>query len=77
MDVRVLLHVRLLVKPLAAVLAGVGPRVAVDEEVCRQCAAALEGLAALVALQFGKALGVTRWVMAILTKPRRALSAST
>ena len=32
-DVRVFLHVRLLVESLAAVLAGVGSRVAVDEQV--------------------------------------------
>ena len=49
MDVSVLLHVRLLVEPLATVLAGVGPRVRVDEEVRRQGGAPLEGLAALLA----------------------------
>jgi len=32
MYVGVLLHVRLLVKPLAAILAGIGPRVGVDQQ---------------------------------------------
>ena len=35
-DIGVLLHVRLLVEALAAELAGVGPRVRVDEQVCGQ-----------------------------------------
>ena len=49
MNVGVLLHVGLLVEPLAAVLARVRPRVRVDEEVRRQRGAPLEGLAALLA----------------------------
>ena len=44
-----LLHVRLLVEPLAAVLARVRPRVRVDEEVRGQRRAPLERLAALLA----------------------------
>ena len=44
-----LLHVGLLVEPLSAVLARVGPRVRVDEEVRREGRAPLERLAALLA----------------------------
>lgn len=51
MNVRVLLHVRLLVEPLAAVLAGVGPRVRVDEQVRGESGGALEGLATHLALE--------------------------
>ncbi len=40
----VFLHVGLLVEPLAAVLAGVRPRVRVDEQVCGQSGRALEHL---------------------------------
>ena len=47
MNIRVLLHVGLLVEPFAAEGAGVGPGVAVDEEVRGQGAAPLEGFAAL------------------------------
>lgn len=50
MDVGVLLHVRLLVKPLAAILTGVRPRVRVDQEVGAECARPFEGFAALLAL---------------------------
>jgi len=50
-DVGVLLHVALLVEPLAAVVAGVRPRVAVDEQVGGQGAGALEALSALLALE--------------------------
>lgn len=50
-DVGVLLHVRLLVKPLSAVLARVGPGVRVDEQVRRERRGPLEGLAALLALE--------------------------
>lgn len=50
-DVRVLLHVRLLVETLAAELAGVGPRVRVDEQVRGQGGRALEGFAAHPALE--------------------------
>ena len=51
MDVGVLFHVRLLVEALAAELAGVGPRVRVDEQVRGQGGRALEGLAAHPALE--------------------------
>ena len=44
MNERVLLHVRLLVESLAAELAGVGPRVRVDQEVRGQSGRALEAL---------------------------------
>jgi hypothetical protein len=47
--VSVLLHVRLLVEPLSAVLARVGPGVRVYEEVSGQRRAPLERLAALLA----------------------------
>ena len=50
-DIGVLLHVRLLVEALAAELAGVGPRVRVDEQVRGQGGRALEGLAAHPALE--------------------------
>lgn len=50
-DVGVLLHVALLVEPLAAVVAGIRPRVAVDEQVGGQGAGALKALAALLALE--------------------------
>ena len=46
MDVGVLFHVRLLVEALAAELAGVGPRVRVDEQVRGQRGGALEAFAA-------------------------------
>ena len=46
MYVGVLLHVRLLVEPLPAVLARVGPRVRVDEQVRGQGRAPFERLAA-------------------------------
>lgn len=51
MNVRVFLHVRLLVEPLAAVLAGVRPRVRVDEQVRGQSGGALEGFPAHLALK--------------------------
>lgn len=51
MYVSVLLHVRLLVEPLAAVLARVRPCVRVDQQVCGECGGSLEGLAALLALE--------------------------
>lgn len=51
MNVRVFLHIRLLVEPLAAVLAGVRPRVRVDEEVRGQSGGALERFAAHLALK--------------------------
>ena len=47
--VGVLLHVGLLVEPLSAVLARIGPSVGVDEEVRGERGAPLEGLAALLA----------------------------
>lgn len=50
-DVGVLLHVRLLVETLPAELAGVGPRVRVDEQVRGQGGRALEGFAAHPALE--------------------------
>lgn len=50
-NVRMLLHIRLLVEPLAAVLAGVRPRVRVDEEVRGEGGGALEGFAAHLALK--------------------------
>ena len=51
MYVGVLLHVRLLVEPLATVLTGVGPRVAVDQQVGGQGGGALETLPTLLALK--------------------------
>lgn len=50
-NVRVFLHIRLLVEPLAAVLAGVRPRVRVDEQVRGESGGALEGFAAHLALE--------------------------
>lgn len=50
-DVGVLLHVRLLVEALPTELAGVGPRVRVDEQVGRQGGRALEGFATHPALE--------------------------
>lgn len=44
-NVGVFLHVRFLVEPLAAVLAGVRPRVGVDEQVCGESGGAFEGFA--------------------------------
>lgn len=41
-NVRVFLHIRLLVEPLAAVLAGVRPRVRVDEQVCGESGGAFK-----------------------------------
>ena len=49
MNVSVLFHVRFLMEPLATVLARVGPGVGVDQEVCRQGGASLEGFATLFA----------------------------
>ena len=51
MNVRVLLHVRLLVEALPAVLARVGARVAVDEQMSGQRRRPLEALAALFTLE--------------------------
>ena len=51
MNVRVLLHVGLLVEPLAAVLARIGPRVRMNEQVRGERARPLEALAALAALE--------------------------
>ncbi len=51
MNVRVLLHVGLLVEALAAVLARIGPRVRMNEQVRRERARPLEALAALAALE--------------------------
>ena len=48
-DVRVLLHVGLLVKPLATIFAGKRPRVRVDEHVGGEGGGTLEGLVALLA----------------------------
>lgn len=50
-DERVFLHVGLLMEPLAAVLAGVRPRVRVDEQVRGQRGGALEGFATHLALE--------------------------
>lgn len=50
MDVGVLLHVRLLVKPFATILTGVRPRVGVDQEVSAECARPFEGFTALLTL---------------------------
>lgn len=50
-NVRVFLHIRLLVEPLAAVLAGVRPRVRVDEQVRGEGGGAFEGFAAHLALE--------------------------
>lgn len=51
MYVGVLLHVALLVEPLAAVAAGIRPRVAVYEQMRGKGAGALEAFAALFALE--------------------------
>jgi hypothetical protein len=51
MNVSVFLHVRLLVEPLAAVLARVRPRVRVDEEVRGQRRTPLETFATLITLK--------------------------
>lgn len=51
MNVRVLLHVALLVKPFAAVRAGIWSRITVDEEMRGQSAGPLESLPALLALK--------------------------
>lgn len=50
-DERVLLHVGLLVEPLAAELAGVGPGVGVDEQVRGQSGRPLEAFAADLAVE--------------------------
>lgn len=50
-DERVLLHVGLLVEPLAAELAGVGPGVGVDEQVRGQGGRPLEAFAADLAVE--------------------------
>lgn len=50
MYVGVFLHVRLLMESLAAVLAGVRPRVRVDQQVRRERAGPLKALATLLAL---------------------------
>ena len=51
MYVSVLFHVALLVKPLAAVLARIGPRVGMYEQMSGEGAGALEALAALTAFE--------------------------
>lgn len=51
MNVRVLLHVALLVKPFAAVRAGIWSRITVDEEMRGQSAGPLKCLSALLALK--------------------------
>lgn len=53
---RVLLHVRLLVEALAAVLAGVGPRVGMYEQVSGQRGRALEDFPAHAAAKFSAIL---------------------
>jgi len=50
-DERVFLHVGLLVEPLPAVLAGVRPRVGVDEQVRRQSGRPLEAFTAYLAVE--------------------------
>ena len=50
-DVGVLFHVRLLVESLATVLARIGTRVRVDQEVGGQRRTPLESLAALLAIE--------------------------
>lgn len=50
MDVGVFLHVRLLMEPFTAVLAGIRPGVAVDQQVRWQRAGPLERFPALFAL---------------------------
>lgn len=51
MNVRVLLHVGLLMESLAAILAGIRSRIAVDEQMRGEGRGALERFAALFALQ--------------------------
>lgn len=51
MNVRVLLHVALLVKPFAAVRARIRPRITMDEKVRRESAGPLESLSALLAFE--------------------------
>lgn len=51
MDVGVLLHITLLMESLAAVAAGIRPRVAVDEQMGGEGAGALEAFAALFAFE--------------------------
>lgn len=51
MNVRVLLHVGLLMEALAAISAWIGTRIAVNQQMRGQCAGTLEGLAALLALR--------------------------
>lgn len=51
MYVSVLLHIRLLMEPLATILTRVRPRVRVDQQVCGEGGGSLEGLAALLALE--------------------------
>lgn len=50
MDPTMLLHVGLLVESLAAVAAGIRPRITVNQQMSRQCAAPLECFATLLAL---------------------------
>ena len=50
-NVGVFLHVTLLVEPLAAVLAGIRPRVRMNEQMSGQGRRSLEGLPALLALK--------------------------
>lgn len=50
-NVGVLLHITLLMESLAAVAAGIRPRVAVDEQMGGEGAGALEAFAALFALE--------------------------
>lgn len=50
-NICMLLHIRLLVEPLAAVLAGIRPCVGVDEEVRGQSGGALERFAAHLTLK--------------------------
>lgn len=56
MNVRVFLHVRLLMKPLAAVLAGIRSGVGMDQKVGAESARTFEGFSALFALQQNKKL---------------------
>lgn len=51
MNVGVFLHIRFLVESLPAVLAGVRPRIGVDQQVGGKCAGPLERLSALLALE--------------------------
>lgn len=51
MYIGVFLHVRLLVEPLAAVLAGIRPGIRVDEQVCGKRTRPFKTLAALLALE--------------------------